>query len=198
MPLPFDRSEYAARIERTRRAMDKAGLEVLLVVDPANMNYLTGYNAWSFYTPQAVVLADTLAEPLIIVRGMDAIGARETTFLAPGSIVGYPDRYVQSLERHPMDFVAQELAARGLAKRRTGLELDTFYFSPTAAERLRRHLPDARFQDANLLVNWVRAVKSPAEIATLRQAARIMERVMRVALDAVVPGARQCDAAAAI
>ncbi len=198
MPLPFERAEYEGRIARTRQAMAKAGLDLLLVVDPANMNYLTGYNAWSFYTPQVVAIAAGLDEPLCIVRGMDAAGARETTFLSPDSIVGYPDRYVQSLERHPMDYVAQVLIERGLGSLRTGLELDTFYFSPTADERLRRHLPNARFSDANLLVNWVRAVKSAAEIAVMRQAATIMERVMRVALDAVSPGVRQCDAAAAI
>ena len=198
MPLPFERSEYEGRIARTKAAMAKAGIDVLLVVDPANMNYLTGYNAWSFYTPQTVAIAEGLAEPLCIVRGMDAAGARETTFLSPKSIIGYPDHYVQSLERHPMDYVAQMLQERGLANKRTGLELDTFYFSPTAAERLRKHLPNATFSDANLLVNWVRAVKSPAEIAVMTQAARIMEKTMQVALDTIEPGVRQCDAAAAI
>jgi ectoine hydrolase len=47
-------------------------------------------------------------------------------------------------------------------------------------------------------VNWVRAVKSPAELAVMRQAARIMEQVMAVGIDAVRPGVRQCDAVAAI
>jgi ectoine utilization protein EutD len=198
MPLPFERSEYEGRIARTKAAMAKAGVDVLLVVDPANMNYLTGYNAWSFYTPQTVVIAEGLDEPLCIVRGMDARGARETTFLSPKSIIGFPDHYVQSLERHAMDYVAKMLEERGLANKRTGLELDTFYFSPTAAERLKMHMPNATFSDANLLVNWVRAVKSPAEIHVMTQAARIMEKTMRVAIDMIEPGVRQCDVAAAI
>ena len=47
-------------------------------------------------------------------------------------------------------------------------------------------------------MNWVRAVKSPAEIAVMTQAARIMEKTMTVALDMIEPGVRQCDVAAAI
>ena len=59
-------------------------------------------------------------------------------------------------------------------------------------------MPGGRFVDAEELVNWVRAIKSPAEIALLRDAGAIAERVMTTALDAIRPGVRQCDAVAAI
>ena len=101
--LPFETSEYLTRIAKTKKRMAERGIEVLLVADPANMNYLTGYNGWSFYTPQVVVLSEALAEPLCIVRGMDANGAKVTTFLKHENIIGYPDHYVQSPDRHAMD-----------------------------------------------------------------------------------------------
>jgi Xaa-Pro aminopeptidase len=129
---------------------------------------------------------------------MDANGAKATTFLKPESIIGYPDHYVQSSERHPMDYVAQMLRERRLDKGRIGVEMDAYYFSPAAYESLKRNLPNARWVDANLLVNWVRAVKSPAEIAYMQQAARIMDRLMQVAIAAVEPGVRQCDTVAEI
>ncbi len=47
--LPFDDSEYKERMRKTRESMYRSGIEVLLVTDPANMNYLTGYDGWSFY-----------------------------------------------------------------------------------------------------------------------------------------------------
>ena len=47
-------------------------------------------------------------------------------------------------------------------------------------------------------MNWVRVVKSPAELAVMREAAQIMEHVIRTGIDAVQPGVRQCDAVAAI
>jgi ectoine hydrolase len=37
--------------------MDKGGMEMLLLMDPANMNYLTGYDGWSFYIHQGVIVS---------------------------------------------------------------------------------------------------------------------------------------------
>jgi len=106
VPQPFARAEYEARIDKTKERMAARGIDVLLAVDPSNMNYLTGYDGWSFYTPQLIVLPLDWDEPLCIVRGMDANGAKVTTFLKHENIVGYPDHYVQSTERHPMDYLA--------------------------------------------------------------------------------------------
>ena len=198
MTLPFETREYGDRIRRTQERMAAKGIDVLLAADPANMNYLTGYDGWSFYTPQCVVVAPALDEPLCIVRGMDANGAKVTTFLRHQNIIGYPDNYVQSTERHPMDYVADMLKQRRLDKGRIGVEMDAYYFSAACYEALKRNLPDARWVDATSLVNWVRIVKSPRELGYMRQAAQIMNRLMRKAIEAVRPGVRQCDAAAAI
>src|SRR5260370_6045151 len=196
--LPFARDEFHARIRRTKERMARQGIDTLIAVDPANMNYLTGYDGWSFYTPQAVVVSQKLAEPICCTRGMDAAGAKLTTFLKAESIIGFPDHYVQSTERHPFDYLAEKMRDRGLDRGAIGLEMDAYYFSPMAYESLKAHLPNARFVDSRSLVNWVRAVKSPREIEYMSEAARIMERVMRVAVDAVEPGVRQCNAVAKI
>jgi len=47
----FSRNEFLERIAKTKSAMAKKGIELLVVCDPANMNYLTGYDGWSFYVP---------------------------------------------------------------------------------------------------------------------------------------------------
>ena len=41
--LIFSEEEFQRRIRKTKEMMDKGGMEMLLVMDPANMNYLTGY-----------------------------------------------------------------------------------------------------------------------------------------------------------
>jgi len=194
----FETEEYHARISKTKARMDEAGIEILVVADPANMNYLTGYDGWSFYVPQVVVVAMAAAEPVWIGRGMDANGARQTTFLKPENIVGYPDHYVQSPVRHPMNFVADEIKRRGWDRKTIGLEMDAYYFSARGYVELQKSLPEAKFKDANLLVSWVRLVKSPQEIAYMQQAGKIIERVMQTAIDTVAPGVRECDAVAEI
>ena len=40
----FETGEYITRIEKTKDRMAEAGIDVLVVSDPANMNYLTGYD----------------------------------------------------------------------------------------------------------------------------------------------------------
>lgn len=195
--MSFDRAEYQGRLDRTRHRMRAQGIDALVVTDPANMHYLTGYDGWSFYTPQGVVVPSE-GDVLLFTRAMDAGGARLTTWLEDRQILGFPEDLVQQPDRHPMQWVARELATHDLADGVVALEMDSYYFSPRAYEALRGSLPGGRVVDSGELVSWVRAVKSDAELELMSKAARIMERVMRAGIDAVEPGVRQCDAAAAI
>ncbi len=197
MPPPFTKDEYQGRLARVRAAMERQGLDLLVVGDPANMNWLTGFDAWSFYVPQIMVVTFD-SDPILMVRAMDAGAIPLTTHLGPDSIVPYPENLVQRAGVHPADFMAARLSELGCDGKRIGYESDTYFFSPKCLSRLQAGLPNARWIDADLLVNWCRAVKSEAEIATLRQAARLAEGAMRVAWDEIRPGLRQCDLMAKI
>ena len=196
--LIFSRDEYDRRIRRVREAMDHQGMETLLVVDPANMNYLTGYDGWSFYVHQGVILSLDSDAPLWFGRQQDANGARLTTWLPDDRIFGYPDEYVQSRVTHTMRYVAHLLRDQGLAEKRLGLEMDGYWFSARMYLTLQEELPQSVLLDATNLVNWVKTVKSEAEIGYMREAARICERVMQTAVDAIAPGVREKDAAARV
>ena len=73
--LKFTREEYAERLGETRRAMAAKGVDLLIVSDPSNMAWLTGYDGWSFYVHQAVLVPPD-GEPVWYGRGQDANGAR--------------------------------------------------------------------------------------------------------------------------
>jgi ectoine hydrolase len=194
----FSQSEYDRRIRRTREMMDHRGMEVLLVVDPANMNYLTGYDGWSFYVHQGVILSLDAAPPIWFGRQQDANGARLTTWLPGDCIYGYPDEYVQSRYTHTMRYVAQLLRDRGLAEKRLGLEMDGYWFSARMYLTLQEELTRSTLMDATNLVNWVKTVKSDAEITYMRQAARICEKVMQTAIDGIAPGVLEREVAATV
>ncbi|MGE0653882.1 MAG: M24 family metallopeptidase, partial [Alphaproteobacteria bacterium] len=98
------------------------------------------------------------------------------------------DHYVQSTERHPMDYLSQIMGDRGWGGRRIGVEMDNYYFAAACYASLTRNLPNARFQDATALVNWQRAVKSPRELDYMRKAARIVEAMHARILEIVKPG----------
>jgi ectoine hydrolase len=194
----FPKREYDQRIERVKAAMEARGVDVLVATEPANIAYLTGYDAWSWYTPQAVVVALDLDEPFWAGREQDVACALWATHLRPDNILGYPDEYITDVRRHGMDFVAQQIAARGLGAARIGTEDDGICLTPRGAWRLRDALPDARFVDADLLVNWVRTIKSSAEIDVMRRAGCLAIAGMRAAVETIAPGVRECDAAAEI
>ena len=195
--LRFSRGEYAARIAKTRRAMEESGLELLVVSDPSNMAWLTGYDGWSFYVHQCVLLSHE-GDPVWFGRGMDANGAKRTVFMSHDDIVGYADHYVMSTERHPMDYLSEVIAAREWGEARIGVEMDNYYFSAAAYRSLESHLGDATLLDATGLVNWQRIVKSEAEIACMRNAARIVEKMHARILEVIEPGMRKNDLVAEI
>ena len=192
----FETAEYLDRVGRTKAAMEALGVDLLLVASPANQFYLTGYDGWSFYTPQMVVLAADEAQPIWVGRAMDAVGATFTVFMDGDHIVPYPDGYVSSADRHPMGFLADLIRERGWGGRRIGVEMDEYYYTARWHQILTAALPDATFVDAFLVVNRVRMKKSEREVGFMMEAGRIAAAAMQATIDAARPGVRQCDAIA--
>lgn len=185
--LPFDIAEYSSRLGRTNAVLAEKGLDALFITDPSNQAWLTAYDGWSFYVHQGVILlAD--ADPIWWGRSQDANGALRTVWMKADRIFGYADGFVQSTERHPMEDLAARLSELGLSRARIGVEMDNYYFSAKAMSVLVASLPQAQWQDATGLVNWLRTVKSEPEIAFMRKAARISEKIVDGLIDRVEPG----------
>lgn len=196
--LVFTEEEYRRRVRKTQESMDRQGIELLLVMDPANMNYLTGYDGWSFYVHQGVIVSLDEEMPCWFGREQDSNGARLTTWLDENHIKGYPDKYVQSRYIHTMQYVADLLREKGWDKKRFGLEMDGYWFNARMFVELEEQLANATLMDATNLVNWIKTIKSPPEIEYMRQASRICEKVMQLAIDIIEPGVREKDAAGAV
>ena len=195
--LPFSRQEYADRLTKVRASMEARGIEVLVAADPSNMSWLTGYDGWSFYTPQAVVVTHD-GEPWWWGRRMDANGARRTVYMDEAQILDYSDDHVMSTERHAFGQLAGLLDGMGHGSARVGVELDNYYYSAAAHQHLCAGLPDAEVLDATALVNWQRGVKSDRELEYMRRGARIVERMHARIRDVIQPGMRKCDLVAEI
>jgi len=190
----FSRSEYDDRVRRTREAMQKAGVDVLIASDPSNMNWLTGYDGWSSYVPQCVLLG-LEGDAVWYGRKMDAPGARLTTWLPDSQIHYYPESYVQSGERHPYDHLLGVMQGLGLDKGRIGLEMDNYFYSAKQDMLLRGALGDERFVDVTGMVNWLRGVKSAQEIEYMRIAGKIVSAAHKRMYEVVRPGIRKNEVA---
>jgi ectoine hydrolase len=188
----FELQEFSNRLAKTRNAMERAGIEVLIVSDPSNINWLTGYDGWSFYTHQAVLVSQ-YNDPIWWGRGMDALGAKRTVYMGDEHIVGYPDHYVQTPDRHPMQTLATLIQERGLDNAIIGVEMDNYYFSAAAWQVLKADLGNASFKDATGLVNLQRAIKSEQEIIYMRRAAKIVEAMHSRILELAEPDMKKND-----
>lgn len=190
--LDFEVSEYEDRVRRTQERMVEQGIELLIITDPSNMCWLTGYDGWSFYVHQCVIVpVDDV--PLWFGRGADANGAKLTAYLPFSRLISYPDHYVQNPSVHPMDYLADIIKGYGWGTRTIGMEMDNYYFSAKCHRSLEYQLPNAKLGDATGMVNWLRAVKSDQELIYMRKAARIVEAMHQRAFDIIEPGITKKD-----
>ena len=183
----FSAAEYARRLALTRAEMRARGLDALFCEDPSNMAWLTGYDGWSFYVHQGVLVLHD-GDPIWWGRRMDAEGAKRTGWLGDDRLRSYNDDFVQAVDRHPMQDLAALLRELGLGRANIGVELDNYYYSARAHLTLVHELPEAHLSDATALVNRLRAVKSDEELTFMRRAAKISERIQDVAFEKIEPG----------
>ena len=192
--MSFSNQEYKTRLKKVKKSMQDKGIDLLISHDTANMYYLTGYDAWSFYYAQCVLVHTDLDEPLCFVRAQDAGGAYIKTYLNRENIIVYDENYIHKWPKHPYDYLVEVIKKKKWDKLSIGVEMDAHYFTAFCYEKIKYGLPNAKIKDSNRLVNWVRLVKSEAEIGFMKSAATITEKAMSTAMKVIDKGVRQCDA----
>ncbi|CAN5196581.1 ectoine hydrolase DoeA [soil metagenome] len=195
---PFGKSEYARRVADTKARMVIAGFDLIVCQDPANMCWLTGFDGWSFYVPQCVLVHGAEEMPIWFGRAQDAKSARLTTDLPDRNIVPFSEHLIQHKNNHPYDELAGLIRARGWAKARIGVEMDAHYYTARCHAHLAKGLPQAAIANNGDLVNWARLVKSSAELVFMREAGRICTHTMNRAIEVMKPGVPQYEVIAEI
>ena len=190
----FNKQEYRERLLKVQKTMQEKGLELLISHDTNNINYLTGYDAWSFYYAQCVIIHINAEQPLCFIRQQDAGGAYITTYLNNENIIVYDEHYIHNWPKHPYDYLVNIIKDKKWDRLSIGLEMDAHYFTAFCYEKIKKGLPNAKIQDSDRLVNWVRLIKSNNEISCMKSAAKISEVGMKTAYEVIEPGVRQCDA----
>lgn len=190
---PFQKTDYEQRVRDVMNRMERAGFDLLICQDPANMCWLTGFDGWSFYTPQAVLVHLEEASPIWFGRAQDAKSAHITTDIPASNIISFSEPLVHHPTRHPFDEMCDLIVARGWGGARVGVELDAHYYTARAHQHIVAGLPNASVSDNQGLVNWARLVKSQAELVYMREAGRIVTDTMNKALSRLQPGVRQFE-----
>jgi len=194
----FSVSEYKERLAKTKESMEENNIEVLLITNPGNICYLTGYDAWSFYVHQMLIVSLDKKDPVWFGRGIDVDAVKFTTWLNDEDIIAYPDDYVQSDTKHPMDYMCKVLKDMKVDNKTIGMEFDSYYFTAQCYISLTKGLPNAEIKNGQGIVNWVKIIKSEKEIEYMRRAGIITAKAMQAGIDALAPGVRQSDVVADI
>jgi ectoine hydrolase len=189
----FNKTEYQQRLNKIKHSMLVSGFDLLICQDPASMGWLTGFDGWSFYTPQAVLVHTDESSPIWFGRAQDAKSAHITTDIPEVNIVGYSEYLVQHPTNHPFDELCDLVIARGWGSARIGVELDAHYYTARAHRHIISGLPNATISDNHEIVNWARLVKSDAELVYMREAGRIVTDAMDTAITRIKPGVRQFE-----
>jgi Xaa-Pro dipeptidase len=193
--LAFPKAEYLARLERVREHMRVWELDALLVYHAPNVIYLSGYQSINMYDSECLVIG-LEGDPILLVPERELGGALLYSWLDEPRIfrrTEYPD----TTFRQPMQAVCDVLAELGAASGRVGLELRSMGVAARKYESLAGMLPEAELIDATGLVEAVKVIKTPLEVAHLRRSAAITDLGMQAAIGAVAEGSTDNDVAAA-
>lgn len=182
---PFPQAEYDQRLKHLRARMAADGVGALLLTDPSDLFYLTGYSTFEVSVHVAlVVTAESLA---LQVPSIETGPAMITTRV--DNVIGYRWEGIGDV----LDPLAQALSGHG---RTVGIDYWHGSLRQGVVEGLKQRLPDVRFVDASGMLKGIRIVKSPAEIDYLRQSARITGQGIDAAASAIQPGMTDNDIAA--
>jgi Xaa-Pro aminopeptidase len=178
----FPESEHRERLGRARRRLKEAGFQACVSVAPEHLYYLGGYDSWvSVNSPQALVFMVDGGEPALILRDVDLALARETSWV----------RDVRTYRLHAEDAAARiaDLAReRGLGRGRVAVELQSYALPHALGLALAAALAPAAVEDATDLLGDLRLIKSPREMAYIRQAARHAAAGLEAARSGLQPG----------
>ena len=173
-PPVFSDADYRARWAAVQAAMDGRGVDAIAVTYGIHAEYLTATWGSQFWVAPVVIPRD--GDPAYLVRRFDEERVRHESRVA--RLETYFDRD-DAVPRW-----ADLLRSMGLGSARLGLELDNHDLTHRDVTALQELLPGLRVVDVSDLLPRLMAVKSNAEIAVMRVAARRS----RLAVDAFQSG----------
>lgn len=185
----FEQAEFDERLRRAQGKMDEHDVDVLILNDQADIQYLTG----------ARDLAGSLPMALIVPReGLYTLVTRKVDALAflPQSgrayVVEYPD------EESPAKAIAIGVNAYEIEEPVIGLSYSAKGLSARFFGEIQSSLSAAAWKDTGNIVWGLTARKSEAELEHMRDAADLNGLALRDAVQAMAPGVADHEVAAAL
>ena len=181
--LRFSPAEHAGRLAATRTRLRERGLDALLVFAQESHYWLTGFDTAGYVFFQVGIITTDARPTVLLTRRPDLAQARDASLYDDIRI------WLNAEGANPAEDLRAILDELGLGGARIGVEYATYGL--TAANG---RLVDAALaglvvlEDASDIVRTGRLVKSPAELAYVRQAGRLADAAIEAMLGAAGAG----------
>lgn len=189
MALAFSKAEFDSRLEQVVAELTRQQLDALVVTTPENICYLSGFWTPGYHVFQALVVPRS-AEPFLVVRNIELDSIETKSACRKSYLIHNLDTALESF--------AEAMRAEGLDGRRIGLEVDGAKQTITRTDLLSELLPAVSWVPSVALVDQFRAVKSPAEVAYIRQAVAMAETAILAGAQSLAAAETDSDVAAAV
>lgn len=176
-------------LNRVVAQLKSTGLDAVVALSPENVTYVSG-----FVVPSQSLMRWRHAACVVTTDGkvsMVAIDMEATTVRAHAGVTDL--RIYREFSDDPMAKLAELLSDHGLSGSRVGIEMD--FIPAKDFETLRRLLPGAQWAEAETLFNRARQVKSPRELALLRELSKVTDRAIYGALKSAKIGMSEFELA---
>ncbi len=190
----FTRREFEDRAERACRLMTGARLDGLLLTSESNLEYLSGFTtqfAWNSPTRPWYFLLPRVGPPLAVIPEIGESNWRATSWVA--NIQTWPSPRPKN---EGLDLLRGAIGKMRRRYGRIGFELgpETRIGMPVAdLLRLRRTIRRFTMVDGASVMRELRLVKSPAEVARIRQICQIVSDSFDALPGMVQPGDSERD-----
>lgn len=190
--MVFSRSEYSERIRRLDKTLQSLEIDVYLGSTPENLNYFAGFDPLGLYFYQHLFFAPGLEAPSLLTHKCEKELARTQCWIDDVLVWQHGD--------DPLRMTVAKLRELGVREgSRVGLEMDNWYLKASTYKGLVDAMPGVEFVDVTEDVLRLRTIKSPAEIAYMREAARFSDIGFAAAVEALKrPGIAETEVLAAV
>jgi len=171
---------FARRIARAQEELKTRKLDLLVVEPSTNFQYFTGYNPGRSER-LILLMVPASGAPTIVCPSFEVERIKRNTVISDAR--GWEE------QENPWNLVAKAVGPSGVV----GIEPTTSYQS---YRRLSRTLPRWRFEDGALVTERLRIIKSPEEIALIRQAIAATEASIAATFTQLAVGMSERDVSA--
>ncbi|MEM0950146.1 MAG: Xaa-Pro peptidase family protein [Pseudomonadota bacterium] len=162
----FTAAEHRERLARARKVLAAEGYDGAICIGAELLNYLGGFDCCSYFSPQALIFATRGDDdPILLVRNIDVVNARETSWLA--DVRDYQLNFAD-----PLELISGIAGDLGMGTGRIAVDFGSYACTARYGFNLIEALKPATLDDATVLFSTLQFQKSEAELEHVHQAGK--------------------------